>query len=131
MVYVYVAVGGFFGAIARYGIGSFFAANGTDAFPFGTFIVNLAGAFVMGLFLTLTREYLTISKELRIGISTGFVGAFTTFSTFTLETVLLIEAGRIFTGVAYLAASLLLGLTFLWFGVLLGKGIAAARKEGA
>lgn len=80
MVYVYIGVGGFLGAIARFALGQLIGTINQTAFPWGTLTINLLGSFVLGFFLTVALEQLSISAELRLGIATGFLGAFTTFS---------------------------------------------------
>lgn len=132
MLYIYLGVGGFLGAVARYALGTLFALANTTAFPWGTWTINLLGSFVLGFFLTLSLERLTISAELRLGIATGFLGAFTTFSTFCVETFLLIEGGKAWLAAAYLLSSLVLGLVSAWFGVILARRLSVSRgKEGS
>ena len=129
MVYVYIGVGGFLGAIARFGLGQLIGAVNPTIFPWGTFSINLLGSFILGFFLTLALETLAISAELRLGIATGFLGAFTTFSTFMLETVSLIDAGRLGLSISYLVSSLMFGLLFVWLGVSFARRVAASGEK--
>jgi len=121
MVYLYIGAGGFLGAIARFLLGRLVEGVNPTAFPWGTFTINLIGSFVLGFFLTFALERLTITPELRLGVSTGFLGAFTTFSTFMLETVSLVDAGSPGLAGCYLFFSMVLGLFFAWLGVSLAR----------
>lgn len=119
MVYVYIGVGGFLGAIARFALGQLIGTINQTAFPWGTLTINLLGSFVLGFFLTVALEQLSTSAELRLGIATGFLGAFTTFSTFMMEAFSLFEAGMPGLAISYLLSSLVLGLICVWLGVTL------------
>lgn len=123
MRFLMVALGGAAGAMARYavtlGVGMFWKKD----FPLGTFLVNITGCFVLGFFLTLAAETATsISPALRLLVATGFVGAYTTFSTFEYETQRLTSAGALGWGVMNVVSSVLAG----YLAVLLG--VALARK---
>ncbi len=105
-----LAIGGILGVFARYGMTRFInAAIGSD-FPFATLTINVLGCFIMAFLFVATLERFTVSPALRAGIFTGGLGAFTTFSTFIMEAVLLIEGGETGKAVLYLALSITLGL---------------------
>ena len=124
MSYFAVAVGGFFGAIARYGVGQWFEELvRATGFPWGTLIINLVGCFVLSLFITLALDLLVISPFLRVGISTGFIGAFTTFSTFTLDTIQLLQNRQFGYAGLYLFSSILLCIAMSAFGIVVARGI--------
>lgn len=128
--YLAVAVGGFLGAIARFAMGQWFAYPvQSTGFPWGTLIINLLGCFVLSLFLTVTLDLLVISPFLRLGISTGFLGAFTTFSTFTLETVQLLQTHLFWYAGLYLFASIFLCLAMSAFGFIVARGIEQVRNS--
>ena len=114
--------GGFFGAIARFLVaivcGRFFGA----AFPVGTFAINISGSLFLGWFLAAFGGRLTISDTTRLAIATGFVGAYTTFSTFMYESNLLIEDGSGVKAIVNLLGSLLVGLLAVRFGAYLAGG---------
>ena len=114
-----IALGGAAGSVARYGVGSFLD-RGEGAFPVGTLIVNIAGCLLLGFLV----RYFTgsmMSTELRAGLTIGFCGGFTTFSTFSLETVRLAESGNWQRAALYILASVVLSLAAL------AAGMAAAR----
>ena len=118
-----VAVAGALGALARYGIGSVVSARYPGAFPLGTFLINVSGSFLLGLLFVGLTERAGLSPALRTTVTVGFLGAFTTFSTFSLETFRLLEDGAL--GVAALNAlgSLAAGLVAVWLGVSIGRAI--------
>jgi CrcB protein len=92
-----------------------------NTIPFGTLIVNLAGAFVLGYFYTLTMERVFVSDYLRFAISVGFLGAFTTFSTFSVETLHLFEDGAYILGLLNMFANLFFSLIAAYFGIYLAR----------
>lgn len=112
--------GGALGAIARYELGGLFKI-GTDGFPWGTFVINLSGSFVLGLFLTLITEKFVVKPEWRLFFATGFVGAYTTFSSFANEILALYRQGFILTGLLYSCASLAGGLLCVWLGLTVAR----------
>jgi CrcB protein len=116
-----IGLGGFLGAVSRYVISDWAAQKWGAAFPYGTLIINLAGSFLLGLFLTLATERLLVDPRLRLFLATGFLGAFTTFSTFTYESVELVLNGGRWLGTINLAGSVLLGAGMALLGIWLGK----------
>jgi len=126
--YIFVGIGAFCGACARYGAGVLFPLEAA-AFPFRTMTVNLLGSFVLAFFLTAALEVSRLDPDLRLGVSSGFLGAFTTFSAFCKEAVLLMETGLILRALAYMLLSAALGLMLAWLGVSLGHRLH--KKEGA
>jgi CrcB protein len=112
-----IGLGGFAGANARYEVGLLVASRWGTSFPWGTLLINVSGSFVIGFFLTLVVARLSSAPKLRALVATGFLGAFTTFSTFSLETVQLFLAGAPFGALAYVAGSLILGLAAAAVGI--------------
>jgi CrcB protein len=114
-----VALGGALGAIARFGVGALFAKRLGVAWPYGTFFINVTGCFIIGLFL----PFLTDGKHdaWRYLLPVGFVGAYTTFSTYEYETLRLIEIGAWKSVASYVGLSNVIGLLAVWLGVALGK----------
>jgi CrcB protein len=119
-----VGVGGFLGAIARYLIDGWVAERAGATFPWGTFVVNLSGAFVLGALFALTVERGLLPAGVRAPVLVGFIGAYTTFSTLALESWRLIEDGSYVLGAANLAGSMILGVVAVVAGLLLGRVIA-------
>lgn len=117
-----IALGGALGALARHGIGQ--ALSGPGRFPWATLVVNVGGSFALGLLLILVLERFPPSLYLRPFAATGFLGVYTTYSTFATDAVLLVRDGRAVAAFAYVLASLVLGLTAAW------AGMAAARSRG-
>lgn len=121
--YLVVGIGGFLGAIARYELGGLFKVGSGD-FPVGTFIINLTGSFILGLFLTLLAEKFILPVEWRLFFATGFVGAYTTFSSLTNETITLFRQGYWPVGLLYSVASLTGGMLFVWLGFVAARQFA-------
>jgi CrcB protein len=112
-----LALGGVFGTLTRYALGLLFAARFGTAFPYGTLVINVTGCFVIGLVGTLAAERMWVTPELRLLIGVGFCGAFTTFSSFGYETVLLVRMGALAQAGFYVLASNALGLLAVFLGV--------------
>lgn len=113
-----VAIGGAFGAVARYGIGIWMTNKWIYSFPWHTFLINISGAFLLGFFNVLFLDKITVSPEIRFALTVGFLGAFTTFSTFGYETILLIKEGNILTAGSYTVASVIIAVIGAYFGML-------------
>ena len=112
-----IAIAGAAGALARYGLDGLVARRATGAFPWGTLAVNVTGCFLLGFLFTLLTEQLTTASWLRAGITIGLLGAYTTFSTWSLETYRLIEDGAFALAAANAFGSLAAGLVALYAGV--------------
>ena len=117
-----VAIAGALGALARYGLGGYIASRFPSAFPWETFVINISGSFVIGLLFVLFTEKLMPHPALRTALMVGFVGAYTTFSTFSLETFRLIEDGALVLAAAVLA-SVVAGLLAVYIGVVIARAI--------
>ncbi|HSU16665.1 fluoride efflux transporter CrcB [Longimicrobium sp.] len=116
LLLLYLAAGGVAGTLARYGLGKWIPTwAGTD-FPWHTLIINLAGSFVLG-FAVRASETMPVSPEVRGMVTIGFCGAFTTFSTFSLETVALLQDGQWGRGMAYALGSVAAGLVAILAGM--------------
>ena len=94
---------------------------GKTSFPFDTFIVNMLGAFLIGLIYVFGKERIHLSPELNLGIIIGFLGGFTTFSTYCVEVIELYERGDLFYSLAYLILSPILGVGFSFLGVVVAR----------
>lgn len=123
MPYLLVGVGGFLGANARFLVGRWVGLAVETRFPLGTFIVNMSGCFLLGVIGTVVAEKMVPhSDAIRLALGVGFLGAFTTFSTFELETHALLEDGSWVIAAANMVASLVVGL------IALRAGIVGARS---
>ena len=117
-----VALGGAFGAVARYLINISPAANLFEKFPFPTFLINISGSFLIGFLMILLADKISVSENLRMAIIVGFLGAFTTFSTFEIEILGLVRERHFTTALVYLVLSVVIGFV----GVI--AGVETARR---
>jgi CrcB protein len=116
-----VGAGGFLGAIARWALGGWLADRTSAAFPYETFIINISGCFAIGLFMTLATDLFGWPPSVRLFVAIGFLGAYTTFSTFGYESIKLIEGGGFWLAAANATGSVLAGLAAVWAGMALGR----------
>lgn len=116
-----VGIGSFTGGVLRYLISKLIQDSGFHTFPLGTFLVNVVGCFAIGLFYGLFERNNLISPEMRLFLTVGFCGGFTTFSTFINESYQLIRDANFFYLFFYIALSLLVGLLMLYVGYSLIK----------
>lgn len=124
-----VFLGGGLGAAARYGVGVLTLRIVGSGYPWGTFAINVLGAFLMGVAAETFALKAGLSQPLRLFLTTGILGGFTTFSTYALETALLHERGELGAAVAYALGSLVIGVAALFAGlalvrVMIGGGSA-------
>ncbi|MFC7392726.1 fluoride efflux transporter CrcB [Scopulibacillus cellulosilyticus] len=120
MVYWFVGVGGIIGALLRYGVSHLFSGVWTGAFPFATLVTNLIGSFVLGWLTTYLSKNKRVPAELFTGLGTGMIGSFTTFSTFSVDTVKLLNASHIGLAFIYVVISLFGGLVLSYAGYKVG-----------
>src|SRR6185369_15004901 len=120
-----VAIGGAVGSVARFGLGSFLQSRTTGPFPVGTFVVNVVGSLLIGLFVQLGAPAGAMSVETRLLLTTGFCGGFTTFSTFSIETMKLFDDRRYAVGALYVGASVVLSLVATIVGMRAGARFTA------
>jgi CrcB protein len=118
---LWVGLGGFLGAIARYTLALWVDARMATPFPVATLLINVTGSFVLGA-LSGALEFSALPPEVRLTLGVGFLGAYTTFSTFTYETLRLVEAGDAGLALGYVTASLIAGLAAAMLGLALGRG---------
>jgi len=124
-----IALGGALGGPARYGVAQVIHVA-PDTFPWATFWTNISGSFALGLLLALILERFPPSRYLRPFVATGFLGAYTTYSTFAVETDLLIKNGHAAIGLGYAAASLAVGFLAVWVGIWMARVIPLPRRGG-
>jgi CrcB protein len=120
---VIIGIGGFFGAIARYGVALWIGQRWGRSFPLGTFVINVSGSFVIGLAMSLLTERFIVNPQWRLLLVVGFLGAYTTFSTFEYETGALLKDGEWFFASLNVVLSVLAGFAALKAGEVLAKSI--------
>lgn len=120
-----IALGGAFGALSRHGVNVGAAKLLGLGFPWGTIIVNIVGSFLMGVLIARLPHMDGVSPELRAFAATGFLGAFTTFSTFSLDFVTLWERGEMMHAGIYMVASVLFSIIALLAGVMIMRGLGS------
>lgn len=111
-----VGLGGFLGSAARFVIQKNFALIIQSSFPYPTFFINLAGSFLIGLLFGISTKYDVLPAEMRLFLTTGFCGGFTTFSTFSNESLLLLRDGNYLYLLLYTVLSVVLGILFTFLG---------------
>jgi CrcB protein len=123
MTFVLVGLGGFAGAISRYVVDGWVTDRTGGTFPWGTLAVNASGAFLLGLLFAMTTERAVLPAEIRGPLMIGYLGAYTTFSTYLLESWRLIEGGAWGLAALNLAGSVAVGVVALVIGLALGRAI--------
>ncbi len=118
-----IAIGGAAGALCRYGMSNGVYVLLGRGFPYGTLAVNLLGSIIMGTAYVMIIERMDVSPEWRAGITIGLLGAFTTFSTFSIETLNLLESGETLKAGLNILLSVSLCITGCWLGMILGRQI--------
>ncbi|MBU7007799.1 fluoride efflux transporter CrcB [Phosphitispora fastidiosa] len=124
MDYLAVAAAGFLGAVTRAALGKAADALIVTVFPLGILIVNLTGCLILSFFLTLTAERLKINPKLRLAVGSGFLGAYTTFSTFAVDSIGLIVSRQIWGGLGYIIGTSLGCIALAWLGAAAGRSLA-------
>jgi CrcB protein len=114
---VAIGIAGSLGALARYGLDGVVSRRFPSSFPWGTFVVNMSGAFVLGFLMTLMTEQLTTATWVRSALTIGLLGAYTTFSTLSYETYRLMEDGALGLAAANMLGSAAVGLAAVYLGV--------------
>jgi len=118
-----VALGGGIGSATRYLVGGWFASRFGPAFPYGTFVINVTGSFIIGFFLAFAQERVSLSPYWRLFFAVGVVGGYTTFSTFEYESIRLLQDGEMLLGAVYLLGSVLTGGLAAIAGIALGSSV--------
>lgn len=122
--FLIIALGAALGANARYWLSTWFAGRFGPAFPWGTLFINVSGGLLIGLVLTVLNQRLVSDPTARLLLATGFLGAYTTFSTFTYETMRLLQDGAYGPALFNVAGSVTLGLTATLGGMIVGRWLA-------
>ena len=119
--YIYISIGGALGAMLRFAIENMHIWNYNEKIPFNTLLINITGVFILALFLTLAYEIMEVDADLRLGVSTGFLGSFTTFSMVCKEMVSLMAGGEYLLATTYVTISIILGLAAAYLAVILAR----------
>jgi CrcB protein len=121
--YFYIALGGSLGSLARFWVGTAVAGRLGIRFPYGTFVVNMTACLIIGFILTVLGEHAELSPAWRFLIPIGFVGAYSTFSTFEWETFVNLQTGSFLSAISYVVLSVILGLVGVRCGVMIAKAL--------
>jgi CrcB protein len=121
--YWIVGLGGFAGAVARFWLGTYISNRLGTRFPYGTFVINISGSFLVGLIATILANKTHLNANWRYLIPIGFIGAYTTFSTFELETFQSLSEGASLIAFLNVCLSVLVGFIAVWLGVIAGRSL--------
>ena len=121
--YLLVGIGGCLGSILRFWLGSYIGGKMGARFPYGTLVINITGSFLIGLIFALLTVRTNWSPNWRYLIPIGFIGGYTTFSSFEYETLRMIQDGQIGLGLLYVATSVVIGFVAVWGGMVAGSAI--------
>ena len=119
-----VGIGGCLGSILRFWLGSYIGGKMGTRFPYGTFVINITGSFLIGLVFALLTARTQWSPNLRYLIAIGFIGGYTTFSTFEYETLRAVQDGQFTIGTLNVVLSIVVGFLMVWTGAIVGKTVA-------
>lgn len=122
--YLWIAIGGSLGSIARYWVGATIASRFGTKFPYGTFVINVTACVIIGFSLAFLGRRAELNPAWRFLVPIGFVGAYSTFSTFEWETFSNLETGGLLTATIYVVSSVLLGILAVWCGVLIARSMS-------
>lgn len=122
--YLLIAAGGALGSIARYWVGSAISGRMGTRFPYGTLIINITACVLIGFSITYLGKRADLSPAWRFLVPVGFIGAYSTFSTYEWETLSTIRSGAFALAALYVVGSLIAGLAATWCGVLLAESIS-------
>jgi CrcB protein len=121
--YWMVGIGGFLGSVLRFWVGSFIGERWGVRFPYGTFVINVTGSFLVGMAVTVLATKAHWNTNWRYLIPIGFVGGYTTFSTFEYETLRLVQEGQMLMATLNVTLSVAVGLAGVWAGMVAGRVI--------
>jgi CrcB protein len=119
--YLFIAFGGALGSIARYWVGSTIASRMGTKFPYGTFVINITACVIIGFSLTFMARRADLNPAWRFLVPIGFIGAYSTFSTYEWETLSTIRSGAFLMAALYAVSSFVLGLIAVWGGSVIAE----------
>ncbi len=120
---LWIGAGAFLGANLRYLLQTWTANRWGPGFPYGTLIINVTGSLILGFFITLVTQRVAVSTEWRLFVAVGLLGGFTTFSSFSVETLNLMQTGRWLPAALYMAGNVCLGVFAAYLGVILARAV--------
>ncbi len=123
----FVAIGSALGGVARFLLSTAIQQKAGTVFPIGTLLVNISGSLLLGFLMSYALSTTAISPEVRGLLTAGFCGGFTTFSTFTYETMLLVEEGELGRAALYVLVSVIVSLIGVYLGITAARGLVARR----
>lgn len=131
--YILIGIGGLLGSILRYWFEGVPIYHYHENVPLNTLFINITGSFVLALILTIAFDVWEFKADIRLGIATGFIGAYTTFSTLCKETVGLLYQGNYFSAISYIAVSTMVGIAAAYFGVVVAREVVSklVKKDEA
>lgn len=118
-----VGIGGALGSILRFWLGNLIGGRFGSRFPYGTFVINVTGSFLIGMILTIMAEKTNWSPSWRYLVPIGFIGGYTTFSTFEYETFRLFQDGQLMSAFLNVTMSVVIGFAGVWIGAVAGRSI--------
>lgn len=121
--YLIVGIGGFAGTIARFWLGSYIGGRMGTRFPYGTFVINISGSFLLGLIMTVLTTKAHLNPNWRYLVPIGFIGAYTTFSTFEYETLQSVHEAQFFMAALNVLLSVAFGYLAVWAGIMAGRAV--------
>ena len=129
--YSLIGCGSFIGAVLRYLVKGIQVFGYHESVPINTLLINILGAFILAFLLTIAYEVWEFDSDIRLGLTTGLLGAFTTFSTLCKESVGLLQNGFYFSAISYMTVSIMLGLAAAYLGVVLARqiGVTVTKKR--
>lgn len=122
--YFFIALGGSLGSLARYWVGSTIGGRMGTRFPYGTFVINVTACVIIGFSLTFLANRAELNPAWRFLVPVGFVGAYSTFSTFEWEIFSSMQTGAFLIAASYVVLSLIFGLAGVWAGVILARAVS-------
>ncbi|HWG16747.1 MAG TPA: fluoride efflux transporter CrcB [Acidobacteriaceae bacterium] len=123
--YLLIAAGGALGSVARYWVSATVSGRAGTRFPWGTFVVNITACMIIGFAITWLGHHIELSRSWTLLIPIGFIGAYSTFSTYEWELFTTLEAGEMAMAALYAVSSLVLGLAAVWVGAKLASVLSA------